>query len=98
MGIHFQKNAFFVSDSLGNIHRIPILKSQNASLPISTVITTENLHSPPLSLSVDWLNDKLYFVEGHHISRCDLDGRNYEVVVTGLEHLPSDMKVDPYNG
>ncbi|KFM82026.1 hypothetical protein X975_09543, partial [Stegodyphus mimosarum] len=51
-----------------------------------------------MKLSLDWLNGKLYMAEDKQITRCDIDGSNFEVVVGDMENRAKDLHVDPLNG
>lgn len=68
----------------------------------------------PLDLSVDWLNRHLYVLgeslytkeESSNVSslttweiiRCDFDGNNPVVALTGFNSRPIHFEVDAYNG
>ncbi|XP_071955020.1 proto-oncogene tyrosine-protein kinase ROS-like [Antedon mediterranea] len=87
---YFNEQVYFFSDDTGAIHR----RAENDSQ--STIIYNSPNH--PKEMSVDWLNEMLYFIEDQQISRCDLDGGNVEVAVGNLVSTPTEIRVDPANG
>ncbi|KAG8193692.1 hypothetical protein JTE90_024053 [Oedothorax gibbosus] len=89
VALHVRRNLFFVADSIGNVHSVDEFK-------VNTIRHSEKVF--PTLLSMDWLNDKLFMAEEHEISRCDLNGKNYEIVLTDMKHRASDLHVDPING
>lgn len=93
MAIHVLKKYLFVSDTSGAVRRI-FLKENS----FNQVLRIINGSNNPSHLSIDWLNDKLYWIEDNRICRCNLDGEFIETVISGFRHRPLDMKVDPYNG
>lgn len=93
MAVHVEKNMMFVADSGGTIRRLAI-QEQSVNHARKLINGTQT----PSHLSVDWLNDKLYFVENNQIVRLNLEGEAIEVVVTGFRHALQGIKVDPYNG
>lgn len=100
--VHVAKNLLFVSDEAQFIYCTDL---ERTSQIVGRVVIREpkpNDDNAPLDLSVDWLNNFLYFiVEGEKnwwISRCDLNGRGEQVVLSGLRQKPNHFEVDPYNG
>ena len=93
MAFHAMKKLLFVADSSGVIRQVSLKESSNVAqkiIPSSSIAATH--------LSIDWLNDKLYYSEENRFLRCDLNGDSLESIVTGFKERPIDMKVDPYNG
>lgn len=98
--IHVARNLLFVADEAQFIYRITMGDPQSGRIVVREPRPNDN--GAPLQLSMDWLNDYLYFiVEGNQmwwISRCDLYGGAEQVVLSGLSVRPSHFEVDPYNG
>ncbi|KAG1702093.1 Proto-oncogene tyrosine-protein kinase ROS [Nymphon striatum] len=93
LSLHVKLGLMFLSDSSGYVYKMSL---ENKALPIGTIISKSPFY--PQALSVDWLNNKLYLAEKNQISRCDLDGKGYKIVISGIEPQPTDLQVDPYNG
>ncbi|CAM1295286.1 sev (predicted) [Pycnogonum litorale] len=98
VGLHVRYRVIFVSNSAGDVYKLPINDSRSSSNTSSLKSIVTKSPFQPESLSVDWLNDELYMAENNQISRCDLDGKGYKIVVAGLETRPTELRVDPYNG
>lgn len=102
--VHVARNLLFVSDEAQFIYRTEMERTSPMGGSDRMVIRQPkpNDDSAPLDLSMDWLNNYLYFiVQGRNkwwISRCDLYGRGEQVVYSGLIQKPSHFEVDPYNG
>ncbi|XP_035208124.1 proto-oncogene tyrosine-protein kinase ROS-like, partial [Stegodyphus dumicola] len=90
--LHVKQDLVFITDSYGNLHSITLKKPEKVDRIISSRA------SYPMKLSFDWLNGKLYMAEDKQITRCDIDGSNFEVVVGDMENRATDLQVDPLNG
>ncbi|XP_044258516.1 proto-oncogene tyrosine-protein kinase ROS isoform X1 [Tribolium madens] len=107
IGIHISKKLIFISDSDGNIIKMPLSRNntnyKTYNLPHFRINQTNFM---PLDLSIDWLNDQLYILGETKnvnptkwlIARCDLDGGRLTTAVAGLTTQPYNIEVDPYNG
>ncbi|XP_054720908.1 proto-oncogene tyrosine-protein kinase ROS-like [Uloborus diversus] len=93
IALNVKSHMFYVSDSRGVVSRVNLKGSLQK---IVTILHLSNGY--PSALSLDWLNERLYMAEEKHISRCNLNGDNYTVVVNNLNHRPEDIHVDPLNG
>ncbi|CAL1296241.1 unnamed protein product [Larinioides sclopetarius] len=91
VGLYLKQNVFFVSDSQGSLHSINLKKGSNTN----TILHSNKSYFT--SLSVDWLNGKIYMAEEHEVTRCDTNGKNYEVLLSKLNR-PKNLHVDPLNG
>ncbi|XP_055926559.1 proto-oncogene tyrosine-protein kinase ROS-like isoform X2 [Argiope bruennichi] len=91
VGLYLKQNVFFVSDSQGNLHSINLKKGSH----VNTIMHSNTSYFT--SLSVDWLNGKIYMAEEHQITRCDTNGNNYEILLNKLNR-PKNLHVDPLNG
>ncbi|GAB6030941.1 hypothetical protein CHUAL_007766 [Chamberlinius hualienensis] len=92
VAIHVEKRLVFVSDSSGRLLKI----NMNNNNSVEDLWQNK---SKPKSLNVDWLNNWLYIAQDNSvISRTNLNGKNYQLVVVGLERQADDVKVDPCNG
>ncbi|XP_074649999.1 proto-oncogene tyrosine-protein kinase ROS-like [Tubulanus polymorphus] len=91
VAVHTGKNIIFFSDSAGNIHRL-FLDQENMQQVVY------HSYNVPSALSVDWLNDRVYMVEGHTIKHCDLEYQECQKVIVNLYPPADDVKADPYNG
>lgn len=104
IAIHINQRLLFVSESNGNIYRMP-LEKQYYNKP-TLILTSSQLNCMPLEMSMDWLNEQLYIlceVQTHQrsvwqIIRCNLDGLSRTVAIAGLQFKPLHIEVDPYNG
>ncbi|GIY65962.1 tyrosine-protein kinase receptor [Caerostris darwini] len=90
VALYLKQNVFFVSDSQGNLSSISLKGS-----PAGTLLRSNGSYFS--TLSVDWLNAKIYMAEEHQISRCDTNGKHYEVLLHQTARAES-MQVDPLNG
>lgn len=100
------------SSSHGSSSSLSSLTSSSSSssglTPSKTIFKGKNYSINHTSnLSIDWLNQKIYFVANNaQISRCDLHGDFYELLVEGFDEgsqpgrreVPSNLMVDPING
>ncbi|KPM08333.1 proto-oncogene tyrosine-protein kinase ROS-like protein [Sarcoptes scabiei] len=97
MAIHIAYRFLFVADSSGTIRRILLNKNS-----INQVVRIVNGINQPTHLNVDWLNDRLYWLEEpNYLMRSNLDGESVEsIYIDSLysNQKPIDFKVDPYNG
>lgn len=100
--VHVAQNLLFVSDEAQFIYRTDMERTPLSGEPMAIRQPRPNDDNGPLDLSMDWLNNYLYFVveakKNWLISRCDLFGRGEQVVYSGLLQKPSHFEVDPYNG
>lgn len=94
IAVHVEQKYLFVSDTSGTIRRVSL--GGSGINPVQRII--DGVQSPPSHLSIDWLRNKLYWIEENKISRSNLDGDQLESVITGFQARPVDMKVDPFNG
>ncbi|RWS11184.1 proto-oncogene tyrosine-protein kinase ROS-like protein [Dinothrombium tinctorium] len=94
IAVHVAKNLLFVSDTNACVRRVSFEDNEN----IKTQTILKSKTNSISKLSVDWLNDMLYLLEGSNICRCNLNGRSKHIVVTGFKEKVYDMHVDPYNG
>lgn len=78
------------------------------------ILRPNNIFYKPLDLSVDWLNRHLYVLgevyytkeslsnstlfSNWEIIRCDFDGKNQIVALSGFNSRPLHFEVDAYNG
>lgn len=105
IAIHVNRKLLFVSESTGNIIRMP-LKKENFSYSETLLILASNSNCIPMELSMDWLNDQLYILCEVHVQqrkvwqivRCSLYGQGYMVAIGGLTTKPHCIEIDPYNG
>nr|XP_027195085.1 proto-oncogene tyrosine-protein kinase ROS-like [Dermatophagoides pteronyssinus] len=98
MAVHFNRRYIFVADSSGTIRRIWLKENS-----INQVLRIINGSNQPSHLSIDWLNDRLYWLEepANRVMRSNLDGENIEsIYISSFQpnQKPIDFKVDPYNG
>ncbi|KAL5011108.1 hypothetical protein ScPMuIL_013413 [Solemya velum] len=91
VAVHVAKQIVLVSDSDGEVHRI--------SLDTGDIIRNffPSLMQPS-GLTIDWLTDKVYIIDGNKIYQCALDRSQCFVAVGPIPDTPSDIKVDPING
>ncbi|XP_063534702.1 proto-oncogene tyrosine-protein kinase ROS [Cydia strobilella] len=105
VGLDVSRDYLFVSVSNGYVYRSS-LSNKTTPKPILTPDTTAY---QPLDLSVDWLNRHLYVLgrvrhgkeewsEHWEILRCDFDGKNQLVALSGFTSSPIHFEVDAYNG
>lgn len=103
-------NFLFTSVSNGYVYRSSLSK-MSVSEPI---LRPNNIFYKPLDLSVDWLNRHLYVLgevyytkeslsnstlfSNWEIIRCDFDGKNQIVALSGFNSRPLHFEVDAYNG
>ncbi|KAH9520631.1 hypothetical protein DERF_004331, partial [Dermatophagoides farinae] len=98
MAVHVNRRYLFVADSSGTIRRIWLKENS-----INQVLRIINGSNQPSHLSIDWLNDRLYWLEepANRVMRSNLDGENVEsIYISSFQpnQKPIDFKVDPYNG
>ncbi|KAK7028897.1 hypothetical protein SK128_007908 [Halocaridina rubra] len=99
---HILKGIVYMSDSSGSIVQLIPSNSREAY----TLLTQNHLHGDPLSLSVDWLYDYLYYVvhlgppmdHMWQLWRCDLMGKHPVLIHGELLYEAKHLQVDPYNG
>ena len=109
LGMHKEKDLIFLGDSSGTIRRLNISTS-NQIKASKTIFRgkQDNNVTRITQISVDWLNNFVYFASDSKISRVDLTGdltTLQDLVVgfddgparTGLEG-PFNVQVDPVNG
>ncbi|XP_028033617.1 proto-oncogene tyrosine-protein kinase ROS isoform X3 [Bombyx mandarina] len=110
VGIDISSDSLFVSVSDGFVYKGSLSKK---SIP-EPILFSKNIVMKPLDLSVDWLNRHLYVLgeslytkeESSNVSslttweiiRCDFDGSNPVVALTGFNSRPIHFEVDAYNG
>lgn len=102
LGMHVRESLVFVADTSGTVRRIKLNKDGNKNPKKERIVkgksSSANITNGISQLSVDWLNDKIYLVADLKISRCDLDGSNFETVLEGFREEPLNVAVDPVNG
>ncbi|XP_043482361.1 proto-oncogene tyrosine-protein kinase ROS isoform X2 [Leptopilina heterotoma] len=100
IAIHVVLEQIFISDSMGFIYRKTISDISKSTI----LLNSDEINFKPLSMSVDWLNLRLYIVGQMknmslwQIARCDFVGNDLTVVVPNFLTKPSHVEVDPYNG
>lgn len=83
---------YFTDAGADKIQRINIY-----GLGLTDILTSVSGISNPIGIDLDLINDKIYFTEINAtgtIKRCNLDGSNIEVIVSGLND-PFAVRVDP---
>ncbi|CAG2239895.1 Tyrosine-protein kinase Btk29A,Tyrosine kinase receptor Cad96Ca,Discoidin domain-containing receptor 2,Tyrosine-protein kinase receptor TYRO3,Putative neurotrophin receptor LTRK 1,ALK tyrosine kinase receptor,Tyrosine-protein kinase ABL2,Tyrosine-protein kinase abl-1,Tyrosine-protein kinase receptor UFO,Macrophage colony-stimulating factor 1 receptor,Leukocyte tyrosine kinase receptor,Tyrosine-protein kinase receptor Tie-1,Receptor-type tyrosine-protein kinase FLT3,ALK tyrosine kinase receptor homolog scd- len=79
------------SDSSGQVHQVSMVDSS----------ITDNFYpsiSHPGAITIDWLHNYTYIVDGLMIKRCDLDRPSCIMATEMLPSQPDVIKVDPING
>ncbi|KAJ8716622.1 hypothetical protein PYW07_003249 [Mythimna separata] len=108
VGLDISSDSLFTSVSNGYVYRSSLSKKSTSE----AILTPENYK--PQDLSVDWLNRHLYvlgevqyrradwsnvtFITNWEILRCDFDGKNLIVALSGFISRPIHFEVDAYNG
>ncbi|XP_013384581.1 proto-oncogene tyrosine-protein kinase ROS [Lingula anatina] len=87
--VHVWKQLAFFSDKTNSLSRLSLIDNS-----VDVIYTSSARLS---SVTVDWLNDQLCFVEGQNISCCSLEGSHCKPVVTGLILTPTSIYLDPYH-
>ncbi|CAH0586987.1 unnamed protein product [Chrysodeixis includens] len=110
VGLDISSDSLFISVSNGYVYRSSLSKKSTPE----PILTAENISYKPQDLSVDWLNRHLYvlgevyytkegwanmtFFSNWEIIRCDFDGKNQIVALSGFNSRPIHFEVDAYNG
>ncbi|XP_063891749.1 proto-oncogene tyrosine-protein kinase ROS isoform X1 [Helicoverpa armigera] len=108
VGLDISSDSLFTSVSNGYVYRSSLSKKSASE----TILTPQNYK--PQDLSVDWLNRHLYvlgevhysavdwsnrtYITNWEILRCDFDGKNLIVALSGFNSRPIHFEVDAYNG
>lgn len=108
VGLDISSDSLFTSVSNGYVYRSSLSRKSTSE----AILTPENYK--PQDLSVDWLNRHLYvlgevhyrrpdfsnvtFITNWEILRCDFDGKNLIVALSGFNSRPIHFEVDAYNG
>jgi hypothetical protein len=108
LAMHKEKDLIFFGDSQGSIRRLNI-SSSNQIKTCKTIFRGSdkgNNITRINQISVDWLNNYIYFASSSKISRIELFGESYRDLIVGFDDGPSrtglegpfDLQVDPVNG
>lgn len=106
IAVHIAQKLLFVSDSTGNIYRMPLKKQEASSTEQIVILSSKQMNCEPMDLSIDWLNGLLYILcevqsqqqKVWQIVRSEMDGKGITVAIAGLRTKPHHIEVDPYNG
>ncbi|XP_072932674.1 proto-oncogene tyrosine-protein kinase ROS [Epargyreus clarus] len=107
VGLDVYSDSLFVSVSNGYVYRSSLSRKSQSE----AIFTPATISYKPLDLSVDWLNRHLYVLgevyyskensslySSWEILRCDFDGKNQIVALSGFNSRPIHFEVDAYNG
>ena len=107
LDFHYEKQLIFWSDvDTKKIYSIPfknssLNSSSLAALNSTNVVPLTEISMPyywhPVSLAVDWINDKLYVADGHNqkIDVMELDGSHHSILISQNLTSPLDIALDP---
>ncbi|XP_071513555.1 proto-oncogene tyrosine-protein kinase ROS isoform X2 [Panulirus ornatus] len=101
MAVHIRLGVIYISDTSGSIFQL-----LPSSRQMRILLTQNHIHGYPLSLSVDWLYDYLYYIvhlqepvdQMWQLWRCSLIGKNPVLIHGELHYEAKHLQVDPYNG
>lgn len=96
MDIHYKRKLIYFADSSGSLWHLSFSRLGKAS---RIWLKSKDLKTLKVTkLSIDWINDELYFLVDREIIKSDLSGNVKQTVISGLGKQTRDIHVDPYNG
>lgn len=107
LDFHYEKQLIFWTDiETKKIYSIPFKNSNTVFngtnlVNFTNTIPLNEISMPyywnPVSLAVDWVNDKLYVADGHNqkIDVMDLDGSHRSILISQNLTQPQDIVLDP---
>lgn len=108
LDFHYEKQLIFWTDvDTKKIYSIPFKNSSPfnssnlASFNTTSLIPLNEISMSyywnPVSLAVDWINDKLYVADGHNqkIDVMELDGSHHSILISQNLTSPLDIALDP---
>lgn len=105
LDFHYEKQLIFWSDvDTKKIYSISLKNSStnaNSTVNATSVVPLNEIgmsyYWHPVSLAVDWVNDKLYVADGHNqkIDVMELDGSHHSILMSQNLTSPLDIALDP---